>query len=149
MRYFTPLISAKPAKSKTAIGGTSLAATSLLLQDCVRAHTNHDHSKTEPVEPTTETPAETQDTGNEDMPQMQLKHEAQMEYGAALQDNTQNSTDNAAVEAVPASAPKTAAPASRANLLDNVGFGLGEAVLGLMVTVPFLLMSLKKQLSNT
>ncbi|MEL6247427.1 MAG: hypothetical protein AAFR15_05375 [Cyanobacteria bacterium J06627_15] len=142
MRYFTPLISAKPAKSKTAIGGTSLAATSLLLQDCVRAHTNHDHSKTE-------TPAETQDTGNEDMPQMQLKHEAQMEYGAALQDNTQNSTDNAAVEAVPASAPKTAAPASRANLLDNVGFGLGEAVLGLMVTVPFLLMSLKKQLSNT
>lgn len=99
------------------------------------AHANHPHSKT-------------------DEPEMMAEPEAAND-GALSQPIDETSSDAVAPTEIESSAIKDTAieeipvspeslSVSAAKLTDGFSFGLGESIFGLLIVVPFLLLSLKK-----
>ncbi|WP_163663861.1 hypothetical protein [Adonisia turfae] len=114
--------------------GSSVYIAQLLVQPAF-AHANHDHSRA------TEQPSVTVDEANkvnpDDMMDMS-SDEMPMDATEMPMHTTQEPTDVPVVEVAPS--------VSQAKLLDGFSIGLGEALLGLILVGPFLLMSLKKRL---
>ena len=95
------------------------------------AHANHPHSASpEPEAANLEEAAQPSDETSND---------------AAELEKQQNPTEGVTVlEAVPASPGSSPHTVSTAKLADGFSLGLGEALFGLMIAAPFLLLSLKK-----
>lgn len=132
----------------TLMGGMLSYGTQLLIGQDAKAHTNHDHTKkaeqTAPAAASEQPPSASESAIEEPA----VGHDKTDANAVPSSDMQMEVPGEITIQEVPVTQASPSTAASQAAFLDGFSIGLGESLLGLMITGPLLLRTLRKWLQS-